>query len=156
LIGFVRQLTVLFVVILGLLVSCSGHSFVGEELPAFNPDYINGPPDLRGQALLLEFWATWCPPCRASIPRLNSFVTRYEGKGLVVVGITAEDKEKVRTFMKQMGIGYYIGCDPGGTIGKQFFIHGIPHALLTNRAGRVVWEGHPGALTDKNIEEALR
>jgi cytochrome c biogenesis protein CcmG/thiol:disulfide interchange protein DsbE len=128
---------------------------VGQDLPLINPDYINGPPDWKGKPLLLEFWATWCPPCRESIPHLNGLYAKYGSRGLVVLGISDEDREAVRTFAREMHMQYFVACDPSQKLLQQFHIHGIPHAFLVDRNGKIVWEGHPGGLTDDVIEKVL-
>ena len=123
--------------------------------PEINAAYwINSGPltlaGLRGKIVLLEFWATWCPPCLTTIPHLIEMHKDHASQGLVIVSLTNEPKEKVEPFVKQMGMTYAIGG--GSTSGKDYNVRGIPHALLINPAGNVVWTGHPLA---SELHEAL-
>ena len=105
--------------------------------------------------MLMEFWATWCPPCRESIPHLNSIYDQYHAKGLSVVGISSEDASTVQAFMRQVPMKYTVALDPQRRYGSALNVHAIPHAFLVNRAGKVVWDGHPMTLTDADIQKVL-
>ena len=106
--------------------------------------------------LIVEFWATWCAPCRASIPHLTELQQRYASQGLVVVGLTKEDPdnrlEKVKAFVTQQGdrMGYAVGFDADGNAYRDYMQaagqQGIPTAFLIDRAGKVAWIGHPMSL----------
>ncbi len=134
----------------------SGKGNVGTVLTKIGVKYIkNKPEQTIGKPMIVEFWATWCPPCRASIPHLNEVYKKYKDKGLVVVGITSEDDNLVEKFMKQVPMEYSVAQDKGDDWGKQFGIKGIPHALLVDKTGKIVWEGHPMELEDKDIEKLL-
>jgi thiol-disulfide isomerase/thioredoxin len=129
---------------------------VGEALPALNVEFPRGAPDLKGHPLIVEFWATWCPPCRKSIPHLNEVYDKYRARGLEIVGITAEDEAMIGSFVKDNPIKYHPAVDRGGKLAKQFGIRGIPHAMLVDKAGKIVWEGHPMALEEKDMEALLK
>ena len=138
--------------------SCSAapKDWVGKELPKLTVDYIEKNPDLVGKPMIVEFWATWCPPCRASIPHLNEFNKKFKDKGLVVIGITDEDKRDVVKFRKTVPMEYNVAIDKGGKLSAQFGISGIPQAFIVGKDGKIVWEGHPGSLTDAEIEKVLK
>ncbi len=136
--------------------SAAPKDWVGKELPKLNVDYIEKNPDLVGKPLIVEFWATWCPPCRASIPHLNEFNKKFKDKGLVVIGITDEDKRDVAKFRKTVPMEYNVAIDKGGKLSAQFGISGIPQAFIVGKDGKIVWEGHPGSLTDAEIEKVLK
>jgi thiol-disulfide isomerase/thioredoxin len=97
---------------------------------------------------VIEFWATWCPPCHESIPHLTALQGEYEGE-LVIVGITDEDPATVQHFLEQMGdkMDYTVAIDAGrasydgymGAYGQT----GIPAAFILDRQGRVTWVGNP-------------
>ncbi|MES2598368.1 MAG: TlpA disulfide reductase family protein [Verrucomicrobiota bacterium] len=113
-------------------------------------------PELKGKPYILEFWATWCPPCRQSIPHLNEVYKKYKGKGLEIIGVTDEDKQTVRTFEKTTPIEYTVGFDPYKKVNEDFGIQSIPHALLVDSTGKIVWEGHPMNMKDSDIEAVLK
>jgi len=131
-------------------------SNVGQTLPPLKLKMLQGNANFTGKPLIVEFWATWCPPCRKSIPHLNEVYAKYKAKGLEIVGVTNEESDTVRAFMKTMPMNYNVAHDAGGSLGKKFGVTGIPHALLVNRQGQIVWEGHPLSLSDAEIEKVLK
>jgi thiol-disulfide isomerase/thioredoxin len=142
-----------------------GTALAGDDVasPIIVDEWIKqGPIDLiegRGEKVyLIEFWATWCPPCRESIPHLTKIQRAYRGKGLIVVGISDEDAETVTRFVKDKGdeMDYAVAADPeyktiSNYMGK-YGVGGIPTAFLVDRGGRVVWYGHP---LDPQMESRL-
>jgi len=118
--------------------------------------WLEKKPETEGKPMIVEFWATWCPPCRASIPHLNEIYAKYKDKGLQIVGITDEDRAKIKKFEKEVPIEYAVGLDANGKYAKPFGIQGIPHAVLVDKTGKVVWEGHPMSLKESQIEELLK
>ncbi|MBE3070569.1 MAG: TlpA family protein disulfide reductase [Planctomycetes bacterium] len=121
-------------------------ALVGTEAPEIEAAYwLNSDPltlqGLRGQIVVVEFWATWCPPCRQTIPHLIELHTQYAGKGVVIVSLTDEPKETVAPFVKEMGMPYAVGG--GSKTGRAYGVQGIPSAAVIDPAGKVVWQGHP-------------
>ena len=129
-------------------------SMVGQKLPALNPQYLKGKPDFAGKPLVLEFWATWCPPCLKSIPHLNELYNKHKSKGLVIVGVTNEKRDVVEKFLKKTKMDYFPALD--ANLGRTFGVTGIPHAVLVDKTGKIVWEGHPATLTDKELGLILK
>jgi thiol-disulfide isomerase/thioredoxin len=128
----------------------------GEQLPALSLSYLGKqPPELAGKPLLVEFWATWCPPCRKSIPHLNEIYSKYKDQGLQIVGITDEDEATVKKFQKQIPMDYNVAINTPGAIYEQFGILAIPTAFLVNKSGKVVWTGHPMELSETQIQSVL-
>jgi len=151
--------TILTAVALSLsasITSCAAPSdWVGKELPALGVEYLGTKPDFKGKPVIVEFWATWCPPCRTSIPHLNEINKKFKDKGLSVIGITDETKEVVEKFQKSTPMEYHVAVG-GAAIQKKFGINGIPHAFVVGKDGKIVWEGHPMSLKDSDIEKALK
>jgi cytochrome c biogenesis protein CcmG/thiol:disulfide interchange protein DsbE len=127
----------------------------GEQLPTLSLNYLGKQPDLTGKPLLVEFWATWCPPCRTSIPHLNEIYAKYKAKGLQIVGITDENEATVKKFQKQIPMDYNVAINTPGSIYEQFGIKAIPTAFLINKSGKIVWTGHPMDLTEGEIQSVL-
>jgi len=95
---------------------------------------------LRGQVVLLNFWATWCPPCRKEMPDLEILFHRFQGQGLVILAISDEDASKVRPFLAGRGVTYPILLDPGRKVNQLFQVDGIPKSFVYDRHGELVAE----------------
>ena len=93
---------------------------------------------LRGKVVLVNFWATWCPPCRMELPDINSIYARLQSKGLVVLPITQEDAAKVSPFLAKNGYRLPVLLDPEGKVFKQFHVDGIPKTFVFNQEGKLV------------------
>jgi len=146
-----RRLGILMSVLVATLVFGAAHAaqapaLVGKAAPEISvQDWLNSPPltlaALRGKIVVVEFWATWCPPCRKSIPHLIELYKKYGGQGVIIMGLTDEPKAKVEPFAKEMGMIYPVGC--GSKSSGAYGVTGIPHAAIVDTAGNVVWDGHP-------------
>jgi thiol-disulfide isomerase/thioredoxin len=134
----------------------SSKSNIGTIIEDLNVRFSGKPPELKGKPYVLEFWATWCPPCRQSIPHLNEIYKKFKARGLEVIGVTDEDKQTVRNFEKTLPIDYTVAFDTYKKLNKDFGIEGIPHAMIVDTAGKIVWEGHPMGLNDTEIEAVLK
>src|SRR5579883_3439250 len=94
--------------------------------------------DLRGKVVLVNFWATWCPPCRKEMPDLNGLQKEYGSKGLVILSITNDDPAKVRQMIIGSGYTPTVLLDEGDATWKQFHIEGIPQSFVFGRDGKLV------------------
>jgi thiol-disulfide isomerase/thioredoxin len=136
---------------------------LGDPAPPLQiAEWIKGKPvnlaDLKGkQIAVVEFWATWCPPCRASIPHLTQLQKKF--KDVVIIGITDEDVPTVKKFVAKMGdqMDYIVAIDKEEKTGRAYMgafgIDGIPHAFVIDKEGRIVWHGHPMDQLESVLEE---
>ena len=117
-------------------------SFLNQKAPdLITEKWLSATPATKGQWKLIDFWATWCPPCREAIPELNALQKQFTGQ-LVVIGISDESEAKVRT-LKEPNIEYSSALDTQARTKKVYAVKGIPHAVLIDPQGVVRWEGFP-------------
>jgi peroxiredoxin len=94
--------------------------------------------NLRGKVVLVNFWATWCPPCRKELPDLETLSTRFKDQGLVILAISDEDAGKVKPFIAARNLQFPILLDPGRKVNELFQIEGIPKSFVYDRSGKLV------------------
>ena len=139
-------------------------SLLYVEVPEIEIEHWVGdaPPDLAGKFVLIEVWATWCPPCRRSLPYLNYLHEKY-GDKLVVIAICETDKAAIEAMerpLKLADIKFYNAVDTGRRFANKLGVYGIPHTVILDpQFGAVIWEGMPTQpgheLTPEKIEKIL-
>ncbi len=130
--------------------------------PAFTLDRLDrdgslGVADLRGKAVVVNFWASWCVPCRDEAPVLQKTFERYRDQGLVVLGVDVNDfRQDARRFMKRYGLSYPIVYDgKGSTVGK-WGVRGFPETFFVDRTGKLVGERIEGAVDIERNRDAFQ
>lgn len=120
-----------------------GPEAVGFSGPTFTGDVIRLA-DLRGQPVIVNFWASWCAPCRAEAPALERVWRAYRDQGVVVLGVDIQDTEaEARAFLDELRISYPNVRDEGDEIARAYQVTSIPATFFIGRDGRVVsrWVG---------------
>jgi thiol-disulfide isomerase/thioredoxin len=119
---------------------------VGDVAPDFTLPKLDGGTmslhDTRGKVVLIDFWATWCGPCKAAIPHVQKLYEKHKSKGFVVLGVDVwerEGKDVVKKFRDDYGLTYDILLDTDGTVPDLYQVRGIPSAWLLDRNGIIVW-----------------
>ena len=112
----------------------------------------------QGRLLVLNFWATWCGPCREEMPAFNRLHERWQQRGVAFVGISAEPAEKVAPFGRQLGIGYplWIGGDEVGELSRRLGnrLGVLPHTAIIGPAGEIL-ESRVGPYSEADLERRL-
>jgi peroxiredoxin len=93
---------------------------------------------LRGKVVLINFWATWCGPCRLEMPDLNDFYSRFKAQGLVVLSITNEESSKVSSFVSEAGYRAPVLFDSESQAAQRFHVENLPRSFVFNRKGKLV------------------
>ena len=97
--------------------------------------------DLKGQVVMVNFWATWCPPCQKEMPDLEALYNQYKDAGFVILAISQDDETdeaKVAPFIAEHKVTYPIFLDPTAKMGKLFEVNGIPKSFVYDRNGKLV------------------
>ena len=124
---------------------------IGEHVDFVQGDAVSS--FSRDKVYVVEFWATWCGPCKQAIPHVNKLYQELSGKGLVVIGVSDEPSSKVKPFVEKMGssMSYTVAVNKKEDTfmderwKRAADVQGIPTAFVVNRAGKVVYIGHPMA-----------
>ena len=138
--------------------------FIAKPAPPFTLTLFDGSTlrleDLRGKVVFLNFWASWCPPCRAEARALEAAWQKYKSQEVVFLGVNIQDREPdARAFLQEFGITYPNGIDRGSRLAIDYGVWGLPETFFIDRDGRVTYK-HVGALgwptITAKLEEGLR
>ncbi len=142
-------------------------ALVGLEAPDFRLDVIANAAaaasaplairELRGRAVLLDFWATWCGPCRAEAPIVDEVSRRWRDRGVVVVGVDTDsaDQGDPREFARDNGLSYPIVHDESGAVSRAYGVEGLPTLVVVSRAGKVL-AVRTGVTDASELDDLLR
>jgi thiol-disulfide isomerase/thioredoxin len=150
-----------------LVLGCESRRVTGRLGDAAQPltglEWVkNGPVEIKpGTVYVVEFWATWCPPCKKSIPHLTELQHKYKDRNLVVVGISTEKVSVVKPFVDKMGgeMDYAVAVDTAGAVSRRYMDafgrNTIPSAFVVGADGKIAWVGHPLDKMDAVLERTL-
>ncbi len=127
----------------------------GKEAPSFFvEEWISEPLDVENRVRVVEFWATWCPPCRKSIPHLNELSSHF-GDKVLFVGVSGESKDKVASFQEKTPMDYGVAIDSQKRMQGAIACTAIPLAMVISSDNKVRWQGNPARLTKSIIEQVV-
>jgi peroxiredoxin len=131
---------------------------VGFPAPDFELDTISGEKvrlsDLRGSTVIINFWATWCEPCKAEMPLFQERFTRYTPK-LRVLAVNFEEPENdVKAFIDKLGLTFDILLDPRAAAQELYKVHGYPTTYFVDRDG-IIQVQHMGTISDHQLDKYL-
>ena len=132
---------------------------IGRLAPSFTLVDLEGNQvalsDFRGKTVFLNFWATWCPPCRAEMPEIEAVYQQYKGKGVVVIGVDILESESVvHQYVQQGGYSWTFVLDTTGEVAANYQIAAIPTSFFIDREG-IIQAVNIGAMTKRAMETQL-
>lgn len=114
-----------------------GDSVTGLEVTAVNGSKIVFN-DYKGKVLFINFWATWCTPCKKEIPELTKFSTSYKDQGLVLLSINCDKRETaVKSFLEENKVDMHVFCDPKGNAPEMFNVQAMPMSFIVDKKGTI-------------------
>ena len=133
-----------------VLSACSKSESVAFQ--AQTDDGIFDSNQFKGEVIYVDFWASWCVPCRASFPWMNTMLDKYADQGLKIVGITLDqDQNLARQFAEEFKAEFTIAFDLDGTLANQFGVKALPSSVLIDRKGNLV-ANHTGFNETQAVE----
>ena len=140
----------------------SGEQLIGRKAPEFLADSINGKPvslsNFPESPILLNFWASWCPPCRDETPHFEKIWRLYKEKDVVVIGINVQDDlNSANEYISEFDVTFINGMDKNGRIMVDYGVTGLPVTFFLDREGMIIgrWVGSIGASSLESRVEAL-
>ena len=132
----------------------------GEPAPDFTLPSISGDNvrlgDYAGQVVVVNLWATWCPPCKAEMPMINAYYQAHRDAGLTVLAVNSEeDATTVRQFIQTHGYGFPVLLDLQSDVSALYQVRGLPTTVVIDREGRIQYI-HTGEITAKQMDAAVK
>lgn len=158
---FLKKTLVFSSIIILLITGISFTQNVGSTAGNFTArDYFGKSQSItkyRGKVVLLKFWATWCGPCRASLPKTNALYKRYGSRGLIVFAVGLGGQQMDQKYLRSKGYRFHVMVDGKKYRGfrRYYKFRGIPHEYLISSTGKIIWRGHPARFNTTLLEKAL-
>jgi len=130
-----------------------------ERMPEFSLALMGGGKlsraEVQGKPVLVNFFASWCLPCREEMPAIEKLSKEYRGKEVVFFGVAVDDTEtKMKEFVSRYGVTFPVGLDDGGAVQKAFGVYGLPTTFFIDRQGQVRYF-HAGAVNEQLMRHEL-
>lgn len=133
----------------------------GTPAPDFELESLDGKTvklsELKGKPVFLDFWATWCGPCRRALPHTQAFFEKYKDRAHIFAVNLRESKEKVREFMERYDYSFPVLMDTKGAVAEAYQVSGIPHFVVIDAEGKIqlIKTGYRAG-TEKELEQVLQ
>ena len=152
---FIKSIIRLNIIVVALAASFTMSHAAGKPAPNFTVSTGNKTiklSDYKGKVIYLDFFASWCVPCRKSFPWLNSMHKRYKNKGLVVLAINLDkNKADAKRFLSKYPANFIVGYDPEGKVAGLYQLPGMPSSFLIDKKGNIV-SSHVGFHAEDSAE----
>ena len=154
-----KRMIAIVAMLLGLLpLRCFAALKEGDRLPDLASFQLEGqlPPDLKGKVILLDFWASWCGPCKASFPWMEELNRKYTGQGLTIVAVSIDLKpENMRRFLNQFKVSFAVVRDTQQKLVASADVPTMPTSFLVDRSGkiRLIHAGFDPSKTSESVKE---
>ena len=144
--------------------SGGAHGLIRKKAPGFTLQRTKGgpfkPSEAEGKVLVLDFWATWCVPCKASFPKLDAIYRKYKGTGLELIGVNEDEsgaKDEIDSFISDTGATFPIILDSKQKVAEKYGVEAMPSTIVIDKKGvvRFVHDGSHGD-EDKIIEKEVK
>lgn len=129
---------------------------LGHTLPAHDAQLVRPLPADSPKLMLIDFWATWCAPCREEFPHLNALHETLGPQGLAVLGLTQEPVAKAQEFLARVDIRYAVGAGGRQPLQAALGIRALPYAVLVDREQKIVWKGQASRLGSAELRQRLQ
>lgn len=157
-----KAIVVISIITLALIAGCTSREQEGATAvaPDFTLQDISGKKvrlaDLKGRVVMLEFWATWCPPCRAEVPAIERLHTQYGGKGLTVLAIALDEGgwDGVRSFVADRKISYTV-LQGTEDVSTKYMVRLIPSTVLIDKEGNIR-KRYMGGGSNEALEQEIK
>jgi thiol-disulfide isomerase/thioredoxin len=151
----------LIVALSGFACLAAGALKTGDVLPEVGADGLEGklPETLKGRVVLLDFWASWCAPCKQSFPVMEKLYKENSGQGLVIIAVSVDEKSAdMEKFLKRNAVTFCVVRDAQHKLVKETDVSTMPTSFLIDRAGKVRFahKGFQGAATAKQYQEEIQ
>ncbi len=139
---------------------------IGDPPPPLDLEHVVSAPEsveadalcwenLAGRVVVLEFWATWCAPCRAAIPHMNDLADAFADKPLLFISVTDESPETAKAFLEHREMAGIVACDTDRSLHQALGVRGIPTTIIVGPDGRIAGRTHPDSLNEDILERIL-
>ncbi|WOH35768.1 redoxin family protein [Thalassotalea fonticola] len=148
----IKQVSRITLTLLFLLASVSASADNSNAIPDSKAQLQQILDDNKGKVIYLDFWASWCIPCRKSFPWMNAMEAKYAGQGFKVITVNVDvEKSLALEFLQENPANFTVVYDPKGAIAKEFKLKGMPSSYMINKLGKPV-SAHVGFYNDKRAE----
>ncbi len=130
---------------------CGSKASEGFKLYSLDGKKTITPDDYKGKVIVLDFWATWCEPCKMVQPAIHRWADEYGKKGVVFLGVSMEAPNVVSDYVQKKPLGYTAVIDRGQQVQDQYKFESLPSMLILDKNGAIAFSGSP-FLTDKVVE----